>query len=179
MVWVLLVIALVVVGVVLWQVQARRKTAHLQDRFGSEYDRVAGSTHSRRDAEAELSDREKRRDELDIKPLPEESRGRYLDSWREVQAQFVDDPRGAIGAADSLLRSVMSERGYPVEDFEQRAADVSVDHPEVVQNYREGHRLAEASKDNGSSTEDLRRALQHYRELFEALVGSAPEHSSA
>jgi hypothetical protein len=179
MVWVLLVIALIVVGIVAWQVQARRKTSHLQDRFGPEYDRVAGSTHSRRDAEAELSDREKRRDELDIKPLPEGSRERYLESWREVQAQFVDDPRGAIGAADSLLQSVMAERGYPVEDFDQRAADVSVDHPDVVQNYREGHRLAEASRDNGSSTEDLRRALQHYRALFEQLVGSAPGTASA
>jgi hypothetical protein len=87
-----------------------------------------------------------------------------------VQAQFVDDPRAAVSTADSLIRSVMAERGYPVEDFEQRAADLSVDHPQVVENYRQGHRLAQASANGGSSTEELRQAMRHYRALFDELV---------
>jgi hypothetical protein len=160
-------------GVVVWYVsqeRAKRRTTGLRNRFGTEYDRVVGSSESKGEAESELERREERREELDVRPLPEASRARYLESWREVQAQFVDDPRGAVGSADSLLQLVLRERGYPVEDFEQRAADVSVDHPDVVQNYREGHRLSQASKGNGTSTEDLRRAMQHYRALFEELV---------
>jgi hypothetical protein len=93
-----------------------------------------------------------------------------LESWRIVQAEFVDDPRTAVARADSLIQSVMAERGYPVEDFEQRAADVSVDHPQVVENYRQGHRLAQASADGDDSTETLRQAMRHYRALFDDLV---------
>ncbi len=96
-----------------------------------------------------------------------------------MQAQFVDDPATAVAAADSLIQSVMVERGYPVEDFEQRAADVSVDHPHVVENYREGHRLAEASAEGRSSTEDLRQAMRHYRALFDELVEPAGDEPMA
>ena len=93
-----------------------------------------------------------------------------LQSWQTVQAQFVDDPRGAVASADSLIQSVMAERGYPVEDFDQRAADISVDHPQVVENYRHGHRLAQASANGSDSTEDFRQAMRHYRALFDELV---------
>ena len=95
---------------------------------------------------------------------------RYVDSWQVVQAQFVDNPSTAVASADSLIESVMAERGYPVENFEQRAADVSVDHPQVVENYRKGHRLAKASADGNGSTESLRQAMRHYRALFDELV---------
>ena len=176
MLWIVIAVAaLIVLGVVLWQMQTRKRTAELQDRFGPEYDRVASDADSRREAEAELAARADRRDELEIRDLPDESRTRYVDSWQKVQSRFVDDPRGAVDEADSLLQSVMRERGYPVDDdFERRAADVSVDHPEVVQRYRDGHRLAETPDDDDSATENLREAMQHYRSLFEELVGPTP-----
>lgn len=177
--WVLIaVVAIVVLGIVAWQASAKRRTSHLQERFGPEYDRVAGDAESRRDAESELAEREERREQLDIRPLPDASRARYVESWRSVQSQFVDDPRGAIAAADALLQQAMSERGYPVDDFEQQAADVSVDHPRVVENYREGHRLAQTSEADGAATEDLRQAMKHYRSLFEELVESTTDQSA-
>jgi hypothetical protein len=177
--WVLIAIAVVVVlAVVLWQALARRRTGRLQQQFGPEYDRTVGSADSKRDAEAELQAREERRQQLEIRPLSQAARDRYVQSWQSVQAQFVDDPRGAVAAADSLIQSVMAERGYPVEDFEQRAADVSVDHPQVVENYRHGHQLTQASAGGSDSTEDLRQAMRHYRALFEELVDPAADQPS-
>lgn len=179
-VWVLIALGVVaVLAVVLWQALARRRTGRLQRQFGPEYDRAVGDAESRRDAEAELQAREERRRRLDVRPLTQAARDRYTETWRMTQAQFVDDPRGAVAAADSLIQSVMSERGYPVEDFEQRAADVSVDHPRVVENYREGHRLAQASAGGDDSTEALRRAMQHYRALFDELVEPAADEPTA
>jgi hypothetical protein len=170
-VWALIAVAVVaLVGVVVWQAVARRRSGRLRGRFGPEYDRTVGTAESRREAEAELQAREERREQLEIRPLSEAARSRYLESWRIVQAEFVDDPRTAVARADSLIQSVMAERGYPVEDFEQRAADVSVDHPQVVENYRQGHRLAQASADGDDSTETLRQAMRHYRALFDDLV---------
>lgn len=170
-VWVLIAIAVVaVLALVLWQALARRRTGRLQQRFGPEYDRTLTSADSKRDAEAELRAREERRQQLDIRPLSRAARDRYLQRWQSVQSQFVDDPRGAVASSDSLIQSVMADRGYPVEDFEQRAGDISVDHPQVVENYRQGHRLAQASADGSDSTEDLRQAMRHYRALFDELV---------
>ena len=143
-VWVVIALAAVVVlAIVVWRALARKRTGQLQEQFGPEYDRTVGTAESKREAEAELQAREQRRRELEIRPLPSAARYRYLEAWQGVQSQFVDDPSAAVARADELIQSVMSERGYPVEDFEQRAADVSVDHPQVVENYREGHRLAE------------------------------------
>jgi hypothetical protein len=189
-VWVLIAVVVVaVVAVVAWQAMARRKTGHLQDQFGPEYDRTVGTADSKRDAESELQAREERRQELEIRPLSQTARERYLDRWQSVQAQFVDDPRTAVAGADNLIQSVMEERGYPVEDFEQRASDVSVDHPHVVENYRQGHTLAKASADGSNSTENLRQAMRNFRALFEELVEpasdqpigreSATEHTAA
>jgi hypothetical protein len=170
-VWVLIAVGIVaVLAVVLWQALARRRTGRLQKQFGPEYNRAVSSAESKSEAEAELQAREERRRQLDIRPLSQAARVRYMETWRVVQAQFVDDPRGAVATADSLIQSVMGERGYPVEDFDQRAADVSVDHPKVVENYREGHRLALASADGEDTTEELRQAMRHYRALFDELV---------
>jgi FtsZ-interacting cell division protein ZipA len=171
-VWILIAVAVVaVLAVAVWQALARRRTGRLQQRFGPEYDRTLDSADSKREAEAELKAREERRQQLEIRPLSGPARDRYLQRWQSVQAQFVDDPRGAVASSDSLIKSVMAERGYPVEDFEQRAGDISVDHPQVVENYRQGHRLAQASADGSSdSTEDLRQAMRHYRALFDELV---------
>jgi hypothetical protein len=171
--WVWIVVAVAVVaaiGAVVWQAVAQRRTSRLRGRFGPEYDRVAEQAESTKDAEAELSAREERRRRLEIRPLSQTARADYVERWRLVQAEFVDDPRGAVATADRLIQSAMADRGYPVEDFEQRAADVSVDHPRVVENYREGRRLAGASADGTGSTEDLRRAMRHYRALFDELV---------
>jgi hypothetical protein len=169
--WALVAVgALVVVALVIWQAMKQRRTRALQGRFGPEYDRTLDGAESKRDAEAELSARADRRDELEIQPLTTAARERYLVEWQRVQAKFVDDPDGAVRDADMTIQSVMADRGYPVDDFEQRAADVSVDHPQVVENYRLGHRLARASALGDGTTEDLRQAMQHYRLLFEELV---------
>jgi hypothetical protein len=175
-VWVLIaVVVVVVVATAVWQAMARKKTGHLQDQFGPEYDRTVGTADSKRDAEAELKAREERREQLEIRPLSHAARERYLDRWQSVQAQFVDDPRTAVAGADSLIQSAMEERGYPVEDFEQRASDISVDHPQVVENYRQGHRLAQESAGGSDSTEKLRQAMQNFRSLFEELVEPAAD----
>jgi len=169
--WALVTVgAIVVVALVIWQAMKQRRTRELQGRFGPEYDRTLDVAESKRDAEAELSARADRRDELEIQPLTTAARERYLVEWQRVQAKFVDDPDGAVRDADMTIQSVMADRGYPVDDFEQRAADVSVDHPQVVENYRLGHRLARASALGDGTTEDLRQAMQHYRLLFEELV---------
>jgi hypothetical protein len=164
--WALVAVAaLLVVALVVWQALRTRRTRTLQERFGPEYDRTIERTDDRREAESDLAARAKRRDELDIRPLTTAAMVRYREQWQQVQAQFVDDPGGAVQAADRLIQSVMRERGYPVDDFDQRAADISVDHPQVVENYREGHRLA-----GSADTEDQRQAMVHYRALFDELL---------
>jgi hypothetical protein len=169
--WIVIAVgAVVLVGLLVWQASARRRTGKLRGQFGPEYDRVVGTAESKREAEAELAAREERHAQLELRPLSLAARERYLERWQAVQAEFVDDPGTAVAGADSLIQSVMAERGYPVEDFEQRAADISVDHPRVVENYRRGHQLARASAGGDGSTEDLRRAMRHYRALFDELV---------
>jgi hypothetical protein len=164
--WALVAVAaLLVVALVVWQALKARRTRTLQQRFGPEYDRTLDRADGKREAEAELAERVQRHDELELRPLTTAALVRYREEWQQVQARFVDDPGGAVRSADGLIQSVMRERGYPVDDFEQRAADVSVDHPHVVENYREGHRLA-----GSSSTEDQRQAMVHYRALFDELL---------
>jgi hypothetical protein len=174
----IVVAALILVGAAAWLIAERRRSQRLRERFGPEYNRLVSSADSRRQAESELASRESRREQLDIRPLSPESRDRYLDAWTSIQAEFVDEPQSAVARADSLLQSVMEERGYPVEKFEQRTADLSVEHPKVVENYREGHRLATRSAGNGASTEDLRQAMRHYRALFEELVEARPRRAA-
>jgi hypothetical protein len=174
--WALIVIAaVVVVALVIWRALADRRTRGLRDRFGPEYDRTLDDAETKREAEAELAARAERRDELEITPLPPGARERYVAEWQRVQARFVDDPDGAAREADMLIQSVMRDRGYPMDDFDQRAADVSVDHPQVVEAYREAHRLTRASALGDGTTEDLRRAMQHYRSLFDELVEERPD----
>lgn len=175
--WVWIVLALVLLiavaaAVVLGSRQRRSRT--LQKGFGPEYERVVEETGDRREAERELQDRKERIEELDIRPLPEETRSRYAEEWRLVQARFVDEPETAVVEADTLVQRVMAERGYPVaDDFERRAADVSVDYPDVVENFREGHRLVEEHERGGGDTESLRRAMVHFRSLFDELLAGS------
>jgi predicted nucleic acid-binding protein len=179
-VWIVIAIAAVVVlGIVLWSALRARRTRTLKEGFGPEYDRTVAEAPSRREAEAELEERRQRRAELDIQPLSPGARDRYAETWREVQARFVDDPAGSIGEADTLIQQVMRDRGYPVEDFDQRAADVSVDHPEVVNNYRAAHGISIAHERGKASTEDLRQALIHYRALFDELLETRGEGETA
>jgi hypothetical protein len=154
---------------------SRRRSAQLRGTFGPEYDRAVEGTSSKRKAEEELSERERRRAELDIRPLDPVARERYADRWQQTTADFVDAPATAVAQADALIVEVMRERGYPMDDFEQRAADISVDHPEVVGRYREGHRISELSARGEASTDDLRLAMQYYRELFNELLEPAAD----
>jgi hypothetical protein len=170
-VWVLIAVALVLVlGLMAWSAFTARRRKGLQQRFGSEYDHTVADAPSRREAEADLATREKRRDELEIRPLAPESQQRYAGEWRDTQEHFVDDPSGAVDDADRLIQQVMRERGYPVDDFEQRASDLSVDHPEVISNYRAAHGISIANERGKASTEDLRTAVVHYRALFTELL---------
>ena len=154
----------------------RRRSRQLQEGFGPEYDRVVEESGDRREAERELLDRKERIEELDVRPLPEELRTRYAEEWRLVQARFVDEPVSAVHEADALVQRVMADRGYPVaDDFERRAADMSVDHPDVVENFREGHRLVAENRDGDGDTEALRRAMVHFRSLFDELLGGSRE----
>jgi hypothetical protein len=174
--WALLVVAaVVIVAIVAWRALMTRRTRSLQGRFGPEYERTVESADSRRDAERELSEREQRRNELDIRPLAPGARDRYLAEWQRVQARFVDDPEGAVREADGLIVNVMRDRGYPTDDFDQRAADVSVDHPRVVEDYREGRRLSQAATTGDATTEELRRAMHHFRSLFDELLEEASD----
>jgi hypothetical protein len=173
-VWILIaVVAVLVVLGVLWYVAQQRRTRALQDRFGgSEYDRTIDKEGDRRAAERELRDREKRHEELELRPLSPEARRGFQQEWEETQAEFVDDPKGAVARADQLVQRVMKERGYPVEDFDQRAADISVDHPDLVEKYRTADGIARASERGEASTEDLRHSVRHYRALFIELLGT-------
>ena len=149
----------------------RRRRQQLRTRFGPEYDRTLRQHGSARQADALLEQREKRVASLEIRPLPDSAQQRFSQHWWEIQRRFVDDPTGAIAAADSLVTDVMSARGYPMTDFEQQSADISVDHPLVVENYRSAHEIASRQKSGKTSTEELRKAMVHYRSLFEELLG--------
>ena len=171
--WVWIVIAVVAVIVVLgvvWSALRTRRTSDLQDTFGQEYDRTVDEAGGRRSAERELRDRQKQHDELDIKPLSPEARERYARRWQSTQARFVDDPKGAVAEADQLVQEVMKERGYPTKDFDRRVADISVEHPDLVEKYRTADGIARASEHGEASTEDMRHSVRHYRALFAELL---------
>ncbi|HEU4565630.1 MAG TPA: hypothetical protein VFS05_13305 [Gemmatimonadaceae bacterium] len=170
---IILVVVVAALARMMWQ---RRRSETLRERYGPEYERAVQELGDRRQAEAELLKRKERVEHLDIRPLPPAERTRFADAWRGVQARFVDDPRGAVMQADSLVEEVMKTRGYPVADFDQRAADLSVHHPRVVENYRAAREVAIRHRRGEAGTEDLRKAMVHYRELFEDLLEDA-EHT--
>ena len=164
---VVLAVILIALGlIVLW----RRRSRRLQEQFGPEYKHAVRKYGDARKAEAELAAREKRVRKLEIRPLTQEEQSRFAEVWRKTQARFVDEPSKAVGEADGLIKEVMQTRGYPVGDFDQRAADVSVYHPNVVTNYRAGREIAARNKSGKATTENLRQAMMHYRSLFEELT---------
>jgi hypothetical protein len=166
---VLVILVIVVVGL-LYMRKRRSATAELRQKFGPEYDWAVREHGSERKAEAKLEDREKRVDKLTIRDLDPMEHERFSKRWESVQSRFVDSPKGAVAEADDLVSSVMKARGYPVSDFDQRAADMSVDHPRVVENYRSAHEIALRVGKDQATTEELRTAMIHYRSLFEELV---------
>jgi FtsZ-interacting cell division protein ZipA len=171
--WIVIVIVVVVIALVVAMAARRRRTAMLRQRFGSEYDRAVETHDGQRAAEAELRGREREHARLDINPLSGESRVRDGEEWRAVQQSFVDQPEEVTAAAYELVHRVMAERGYPVSDFDAQADLVSVDHPDVVQNYRVAHGIHERAQRHEASTEDLREAMLRYRSLFEELLRGA------
>jgi type II secretory pathway pseudopilin PulG len=147
-----------------------RRSEKLRKQFGPEYKRALDQYGDQRKAEEALLEREKRVRKLDLRGLTAEQQQHFADSWKRTQALFVDEPSRAVVAANSLVKQLMDTRGYPVGDFEQRAADISVDHPNVVTNYRAARDITERNKSGKATTEDLRQAMVHYRSLFEELL---------
>jgi hypothetical protein len=177
--WIAIAAAVIVVAViVLAAIFGRDRRRRLQDQFGPEYDRTVESADKRRDAERDLRDRVERHDALELHPLSDTARARYEQAWGELQTRFVDQPQIAVSAADGLVSSVMRDRGYPVDDFEEQSALVSVDHPRVVENYRRGHEIYVKAADGAASTEDLRVAVISYRDLFDELMRESADQRS-
>ncbi len=167
---ILIVVAILAIGVAVWMFLQKKKTQNLRTKFGPEYDKAIDAHKDRSHAESELEKREKRVAQFHVRPLRDDERARYAEDWRVEQSLFVDDPRAAVKHADTLVQDVMKRRGYPVSDFEQNAADLSVDHPRVVEHYRIAHEIAIRDGNGQSSTEDLRKAMVSYRSLFDDLL---------
>jgi hypothetical protein len=180
--WIWIVIAILVVAAIAiaaWSVSRRKRSERLKQHFGPEYERTVGELGDDRAAEAELLQREKKRKKLDIVELSPEARQEHAATWQRVQAEFVDAPAEAVGRAERLVTRVMRERGYPIDDFEQRAADISVDHPDIVDNYRSAHSIYQSHHDGQIETEAARQAFVHYRALFDRLLGSEADAEPA
>jgi hypothetical protein len=172
-VWIAIAVAVVIaipaVIVAAGVFRTRRKTRRLRQHYGGEYERLVSENGSEKAANRELTLRERKRDELDIVPLTPSALSEFTARWQEVQSGFVDNPATAVGVADRLVTEVMRQRGYPVDDFDRRAADISVDHPEIVDNYRAAHGI-HTSQQHEVSTEQQREAFVHYRALFGKLL---------
>jgi len=172
-------VVLVVVFAVVMVMRTKRRRSHLQDWFGPEYDRTVDHHERRRDAERDLQDRVERREQVRLRPLSSTARERYEAEWQRVQERFVDRPRSSVDDAAELVTQLLRDRGYPVDDFDERAELVSVDHPHVVDRYRAAHAIRERGEHGNVSTEDLREAMVHYRSLFEeALTDASADGSS-
>lgn len=177
-IFVLIVIA-ILVGVVIALIVRAQRSKRLESRFGPEYRRAIEETGSKTQAEAKLEKLEKRVEGFKILPLLPEERANFKAKWQTIQARFVDDPKGALTEADRLIQKIMTVRGYPVSDFEQRAADISVNYPEIVNDYRAGHAISVRHAQGQASTEDMRQAMIHYRALFAELAGDRDVMHSA
>jgi hypothetical protein len=167
---ILIIVVVVVAAAVAMYLYQRRRSDQLQQRFGPEYERTVEQSEDKRSAERELRQRENRRAELDVQPLSARSAEGYRAEWNALQQGFVDEPGNAVTEADYLVLRIMRESGYPVDDFDQRADDISVDHPEVAQNYRQAHGVAVAQTRGQADTEELRQAVTAYRRLVDVLL---------
>ena len=170
--WIAIAIAVILILAIVWYATRKRRSEHLRKQFGPEYDRYVRTIGSQSKAEEDLAARERRHRKLDIKPLAPDARQRYQDEWRKLQSEFVDAPEAAIRKADTLIQSVMRDRGYPTGDFDRQTEDLSVDHSRVLDDYRSAHEISERSVNGSASTEELRQAVISYRSLFDSLVGT-------
>ena len=168
-----IVVAVILIAAIAWFAYSANQSKRLKQRFGPEYDAVVGRIGKAK-AEAELKRREKRVKSFEIVPLASADAARFSQAWTRIQGSFVDDPKGVLIEADRLVRELLAKRGYPVVDFELRAADISVDHPIVVNNYRAAQRIVSLDQRGEASTEDLRKAVVHFRALFDELLGRPP-----
>jgi len=164
------VVIIALAFLVAWLFYQRRQTDTLKERFGPEYSHAVDELGSRTKAEAELKSRQKRVEKLRIVPLTPADAARFSEAWKALQVRFVDNPKGVVVEADQLVRELMQKRGYPMGDFERRAADISVDHPQVVANYRAAQAIAQRDERGQATTEELRKAVVHYRALFDELL---------
>jgi len=170
--WIILAVVavLALIGVTAWLLYRKKQSQRLEQRFGPEYGRTVDELGSRTKAESELKTREKRVEKLNIVPLTPPEAARFGQAWRALQAGFVDNPQGVVAQADQLVRELLLKRGYPMGDFERRAADISVDHPAVVDNYRAAQVIAARDRRGEADTEELRKAVVYYRALFDELL---------
>jgi hypothetical protein len=170
--WIILagIVVIALIALTVWLIYKKKQSSRLKERFGSEYGRSVDELGSRKKAESELKAREQRVESLDILPLTPSEAARYSQAWNDLQGRFVDNPKGVVVQADQLVRELMLKRGYPMGDFERRAADISVDHPAVVEHYRAAQAIAVRDKRGEADTEDLRKAVVHYRVLFDGLL---------
>jgi predicted nucleic acid-binding protein len=173
-----IVVAVVVIGTVVFGVMAVSRRRRLQQRFGPEYDRLVGERDSRREAEAELTERERRVEGLDIQPLTDPARASFAGQWANIQERFVDTPADAVSAAQLLVAAVMTERGYPAEPHDQVVADLSVGHSRTLDRYRAAEEISHRAAVGTVPTEDLRQAMVHYRALFGDLLGETADTGS-
>ena len=170
--WIILVgvVLLALIAFAAWFFYQKKQSARLQQRFGPEYGRTVGELGGRTKAELELKAREKRVEQLSITPLAPAEAARFSQAWNALQGRFVDNPKGVVVQADQLVRELMVKRGYPMGDFERRAADISVDHPTVVEHYRAAQAIAARDERGEADTEELRKAVVHYRVLFDEML---------
>ncbi len=173
------VVAVILIAVVAWLGYQSSQSKRLKQRFGPEYDALATRLGSKARAEAELKKREKRVGSFELVALSPTDMTRFTQAWTRLQGSFIDDPKGVLIEADRLVRELLLKRGYPVADFEIRAADISVDHPVVVSNYRSAQQILSKDQRGEASTEDLRKAVVHFRALFDELLGTKPLRDTA
>ena len=164
------VVVVAVIGIGAWYFYQKKRSQTLQKHFGPEYDRTVTELGSRAKGESELKAREKRVERLELIPLAAPEAVRFSEAWQALQSRFVDNPKGVVVQAEQLVRELMAKRGYPMGDFEQRAGDISVDHPDVVANYRAAQAIAVRDQRGSADTEELRKAVVHYRALFDELL---------
>jgi hypothetical protein len=176
---VLIVVIIAILGIGGWLMWTQLRRRQLRERFGPEYDRTLEDQESRRAAERDLAEREKRHAKLDIKPLSRDERDRFAQQWDLIQQQFVDHPGAAVADADRLVTVVMKERGYPTEDYRQQVADLSVQHASVLEHYRSAHDIRSRGEETQVRTEELREAMVHYRSMFEDLLESSVDNRSS
>ena len=174
----IVIVAIIVVAAVAWMYSRRRRSEQLRERFGPEYGHAVQQYGEQHNAEAVLEARQERAERFNMQSLTSEDRARFEEGWRSVQTRFVDDPAGAVGAADALVSEVMTARGYPDADFEQRLGDISATNPDLASDYRATHNIALSSQRGDASTEDLRKAMVTYKNAFEKLLGTPQSERS-